>query len=757
MKPPLYFVPPKLRNIFLYPFWMGMLMLVLVASTSAQTQATIHGIILDATTSEPIPDVYISIQNSRTVATSDQNGHFMIAVPSSHATLVFTHVGYQRLDLPLHNIPDLTQHITVSLSPVAVESDALVITANRTGNSYNGINNDLRTRSVDDYLATSAGLDLVTRANMARDPVVRGLRDSRVAIMVDGMRLTPACVDGMDPATAYIETDNLKSIEINKGFDIESSMGSASGPAVNFSLARPTLAGGLKVSSETGYHAASTQKIQQGAVTYGTDTWALRLSGTYRDAGDYHAGNNSPIHGSGFRKGNILTSLVYQPSPVHHFNLRYIGDFAGKIGYPNLIMDTRQATAHILGFEHKWNNPVPGMLSVTSNIYLNTVIHKMDDYDRDVTSRSVMPNMYMPMYGETLTSGLSSEAIFNRNNHYATVQFETYRIDAFADMLMEHVNPAVRDMYLVNLGDVTQHHIALTASYRYVTPTSWHFGGRINIRGEHNRLAEESARATYRAEYPEISDLDPVGIAYLAGLTVEKELHRNLRLGLGMSSSSRLADHMERYGYYIYQPLDGFFYFGNPGLRPETSQKVEVFAQFGSASSTLSGSFSAWVNQMDNYIAGHILDDMFKRYQNMGTATLTGFEAEITANIHPHWRAGTMASFVHGTHNRLNEPLPMIPPLKGSAYVQRQGEWLQLEGRVRWAAAQNRIARTNSLESRTDAHILFDVFSRMRVSRSVSVQLGIENIFDRLYTEHLSVNAIPSVGRNIQTSLRISL
>lgn len=717
----------------------------------------LHGVVLDASSGTPIEGVNVTLASSKTGTTTNAAGEFMIQVPSRHAVLVFSHIGYKKREVSLHELSDLSQHLQILMHPSNVATDDVIITANRTNNGYNGINNDIRTKTVDDYLSSTAGLDLVSRANMARDPVVRGLRDGRVVVMVDGMRLTPACVDGMDPATAYIETDNLKSIEVSKGFDPESSIGASSGAAVNFSLSRPMLNSGLSISAETGYQLVSEQKVAQGSISYGQETWAFRASGTIRDASDYSAGENTRISGSGYQKSNVLTSLVYHPTEKHQFNLRYIGDFAGKIGYPNLIMDTRKATAHIFGLEHAWINPRPGITRITSNVYLNTVNHLMDDYDRDVTARTVMPNMYMPMDGETVTAGLTSQATLLHGNHFATIQLEAYQIDAFADMLMEHLNPNVSDMYLINLGDVTQQHLGVTTSYRYVTINGYQLSVSLNLRAENNQLRETSARATYEAEYPGLDTLEPLETAYTSGITVEKEIHEWLRSGVSFSHGTRLADHMERYGYYIYQPLDGFFYFGNPSLRPERSTKFEINTQFGAANTTISGYASFWVNRLDNYIAGFRQDNLFKRYENMGSATLTGFEVELAANLPPHWKAGSVVSYVRGTHDELDEPLPMIPPFKGTVYLQRQSESIQLEARLRWAAAQNRIASQNSLETTTDGHILIDFFAQKRLGNMFSLQIGVENIMDTYYIDHLSVNSIPSTGRNIQLSLRLKL
>src|SRR5690606_18534084 len=137
-------------------------------------------------------------------------------------------------------------------------------------------------------------------------------------------------------------------------------------------------------------------RIAQAALGYGTKTLALRASGTYRNAGSFHDGNGSRIGGSGYQKSNFMTSVVYRPADGHELNLRYIGDLARKIGYPNLLMDTRKAHAHIAGSAHTWNVPGKRSMTLKTDAYLNRVTHWMDDYDRDVADREVMGGMFMP-------------------------------------------------------------------------------------------------------------------------------------------------------------------------------------------------------------------------------------------------------------------------------------------------------------------------------------------------------------------------
>lgn len=114
-------------------------------------------------------------------------------------------------------------------------------------------------------------------------------------------------------------------------------------------------------------------------------------------------------------------------------------------------------------------------------------------------------------------------------------------------------------------------------------------------------------------------------------------------------------------------------------------------------------------------------------------------------------------AWVLGEHTELDEPLPMIPPFKGTAYLQRQSGRIQMETRIRWAAAQKRIAVRNSVETATDGYMLWDLFGSVRLMQHVRLQAGVENLLDQFYIDHLSVNSMPSPGRNLSVSLRITL
>ena len=74
------------------------------------------------------------------------------------------------------------------------------------------------------YLTVCQAQTLLSRANFAQEPVIRGLSGGQIGLVIDGMPVIGACVDKMDPSTSYVEADNLQRLELSKGgFDLTNS------------------------------------------------------------------------------------------------------------------------------------------------------------------------------------------------------------------------------------------------------------------------------------------------------------------------------------------------------------------------------------------------------------------------------------------------------------------------------------------------------------------------------------------------------
>lgn len=95
------------------------------------------GIVVDSATFTPLPYVNIQLKSSLRGTSSDTNGAFSI-LASSADTLIFSIVGYERLELPLLDY----EPSVVRLAEKITELKPITIYDTRFGNPYEGLFDD---------------------------------------------------------------------------------------------------------------------------------------------------------------------------------------------------------------------------------------------------------------------------------------------------------------------------------------------------------------------------------------------------------------------------------------------------------------------------------------------------------------------------------------------------------------------------------------------------------------------------------------
>lgn len=110
------------------------------------------------------------------------------------------------------------------------------------------------------------------------------------------------------------------------------------------------------------------------------------------------------------------------------------------------------------------------------------------------------------------------------------------------------------------------------------------------------------------------------------------------------------------------------------------------------------------------------------------------------------------ASYTYAQNTTLNDPLPLIPPLKGLNSITYNNN---ITASMEWALAQNRISRKSSTETKTDGHAIFNlVYTKGLLDGSLSAIVEFKNIFDTYYSEHTSIASIPEAGRSAMLTLK---
>lgn len=96
--------PPKIFRIMRKRILLIVIMAVLSMAWSvrAVSQSTVKGVVVDSETNEPIVGATVTLQGTKNVVFTDDNGRFTLKSPKTKAILQFTCVGYENLMLPIN-------------------------------------------------------------------------------------------------------------------------------------------------------------------------------------------------------------------------------------------------------------------------------------------------------------------------------------------------------------------------------------------------------------------------------------------------------------------------------------------------------------------------------------------------------------------------------------------------------------------------------------------------------------------------------
>ncbi|WP_420582914.1 TonB-dependent receptor [Reichenbachiella sp.] len=609
--------------------------------------------------------------------------------------------------------------------------------------------------STEEVLSRLPGMSMIRRGNYAWEPTINGLSSGQVNVAIDGMRMFGACTDKMDPVSSYVEPNNLESIVIEKG-GAGSAHGSTVGGAVDFKLKRPRFNNALSGSLNSRYESVSNGFSQSASLSYGTDKLAIRMNGGYRNYQDYTDGNGNEVYPSGYKKFNYSLSGAYRMKGNDLINFDILIDDARDIGYPGLPMDVAFAKAKIGAISYTIFEPVNWLSELEFKAYANAVDHLMDDSKRmDVPVRMDMP-------GDTKTYGGYAQASAQHGVHTLQTKLDGYATNAYAEMTM--FIPNERDMFMLTWPDVDRQDIGLFLADQWQTTDK--LTTQLSFRGEQafTQMKSQMGKGQFAVFGYDEDDFSVNHFVLNTGVTLNYEWTDKFSTKIGGSYGERLPSVSEMYGFYLYNNFDGYDYVGNPRIKKESSYQLTgsfKFQPIEKLELNVSG-FHYWFN---DYIIGYIdnsLDAMtigakgVKVYENVDGVTFSGFDAQVLYSASKSVQLlysvkATYATDGHGT------PLPLIPPLKNNLTVVGRVKGFKIQAEGEWSMAQNQISE-NTGEIATPAYQLL----HLRASKdwsldkiSLGASLGIENLLDESYREHLDWGGVLRPGRNFYASLKV--
>ncbi|MGI4857376.1 MAG: TonB-dependent receptor domain-containing protein, partial [Janthinobacterium lividum] len=176
------------------------------------------------------------------------------------------------------------------------------------------------------------------------------------------------------------------------------------------------------------------------------------------------------------------------------------------------------------------------------------------------------------------------------------------------------------------------------------------------------------------------------------------------------------------------------------GVRPERTTQIDVGAQYGQ------GERQAWVaayaGRVDDFIVFDYRSAPGSRVRQVD-ARLLGAELGGLWPLAPRWQVRASLAYAWAHDRHAHRPLPQVPPLTGRLGLQYRHGRTEAGALWRVAASQHRLAvgQGNVAGRDLGASRGFGVLSlhaAYAVSKTARISVGVDNVLDKRYAEHLN-------------------
>ena len=617
--------------------------------------------------------------------------------------------------------------------------------------------------SIDEHLSELRNVNLVRRGSYAWEPVVNNMQTERLSTTIDGMKIFYACTDKMDPVTSYVESGNLQSISLNSGLDGNPQATGNIGGSLDLKLRKTGFDNDTyHVSLSAGHEWNGHVQVYGADAALSSHKMYLNAGAFYRHADNYKVGGSDELQFSQFQKVNIFTNAGLRLAEKDMLEATFIFDRATNVGYPALNMDVAKAEGLItsLSYKHLFSRA-----SWETKAYYNHITHEMDDTKRpDV-------EIHMDMPGKSWTTGIYSLLTTSLKQHDLALNYDLYYNRLFADMTMYPGGAA--PMYMVTWPDVGTLNtgVALTDNVRIARNQSLRFSAKVAW--QQQRLNNEEGYHALRVFFPSMQDTYHQTTGRLAAnyqLSVA-----NYQFNIGAGWGSRAPTVTEAYGYYLNNTFDQYDYIGNPSLKNESAVELSGAVKWH-PTERVNVALDGNVFLFSNYIIGQFetrLSPMtvdaegVKVYGNISHATIANASLTAEWQLMEQLRWNGKVSYSSG-RDADGDPLPLISPVSWQMELQYNYQRLQAQATVKGNTRQNCYGKKYGETAASEWAIInlsaqygfLRPFGSKRAElerSSMTVRVGIENVFDKHYATYADWNHIPQKGRNIYLNLTFAL
>lgn len=594
------------------------------------------------------------------------------------------------------------------------------------------------------------GVDAGRMGGHGLEPVIRGQQQGQLNLRLDGMAVMGACPNRMDPPTAHVEPAASDRVRVLKGVQTLRHGAGGTGGTVLVERGLPWREPGVQ--GRVGL-AAGDNGLQGRAhadLGWRGERAALRLLGSSARFDDYVDGAGRTVRSS-FEKDALTLMGGLEAGETGRLELTLDHADTRDVLFAGAGMDAPED--RLQAARVAWQQGL-GAGTLRASAWRADVEHVMDNFSlRPVGAMA----MRVPSTSDSSGGSLEWEGMAGGWEWVLGVDAARNQRLAIRYAGMSPAMATTPNAFMWPDVDLRQVGVFAEAAREVADGTRL----RLGLRHDEHRASAALAgvRPTAMAPSPAMLWAMYHGAGLLAPgatdredgvsaglLRVEHDLGEDLTAFAGLSRTGRVADATERY-LAANNASAPARWIGNPTLAPERHHQLDAGLAWRTA--RRSASLLVYVDDARDWILrdrargqdGVLLADGATTYRNVD-ARLIGVELEAGTAIGAAWRLRGQLAWTRGENRGDGRALAQIAPLSGRielAWTGASGEWRAV---LRGAARQDRVdasvATGSGLDVRqTPGWGALDL-GWSRAFGDHRLRVGLDNVFDRLYAEHLN-------------------
>ncbi|MFC2123213.1 TonB-dependent receptor plug domain-containing protein, partial [Bacteroidota bacterium] len=484
------------------------------------------------------------------------------------------------------------------------------------------------------YLRSIPNVSGIRRGGASLDPVVRGYKYSQLNVVLNnGIKIENGCPNRMDPVTSHIETEDVENMEVIKGPYLLR-YGPSFGGVINLVTENLKSYEKFEVHADAlmGYESNWKGEKFHGSLYGGNSKVFFLLSGGYRNYGNYTSGTRkgeNTSYKTAFNKYNYSAKLGYAINSDQRLVLSYTSAQGRDVMFPALPMDELKDDTKIMSLDYTARNLSPVIQSLEAKLYRTDVNHVMDNSNRpsyslmhmvadvDATNTGGRAGITMQMGKHHIFTGLDYEHIEKDGQRTGTME------------MMGTISTNIKKLWY----DALIRNVGIFGEYRTYFSS---FELNASIRGDVNKATSGDTLKIENGGVNYFNDVNSQFYNLSLSVGITKKINQWLDVSLALGRGTRSPNMLERYIKLLPVGYDRYDYLGNPQLKPETNNEVDLTFQVRNENSG-----NMYVNFFYSYVQDYITANLLppsvvtpqsqgvlgvKQFSNTNYITSRGFE-----------------------------------------------------------------------------------------------------------------------------------